>query len=354
MQKLSIGIYYIRDIVLNLFSHERVVLISEPATWSIYEDCKNIKRFLTGIVPIRIAFTATGLRNKIIHFASVGTLVKEHGMKFVHPSNTVVLTWFHLNENDGARLQQMKAISERIAVMHTSCAITKSQLIEQGMPEDKIVVIPIGVDAESFRPPHEGEKERIRAELGIPEGKVIIGSFQKDGNGWGEGLSPKMVKGPDVFCSVVEAIAKRYPIHVLLTGPARGYVRRRLDAAGIPYTHRETSIDKIPSYYRALDLYLGTSRAEGGPKAILEASASGIPVVSTKVGMVPDIMTDGKDCLMADIEDVPALTAKTESLISDPDKRSLIARNAIETAQAYDIRHTVRMYYDKIYKHFLA
>ena len=67
----------------------------------------------------------------------------------------------------------------------------------------------------------------------------VVGSFQKDGVGWGEGLEPKLVKGPDVL--VARARAPRAPevpeLFVLLTGPARGYVRRELERLGIPYRH---------------------------------------------------------------------------------------------------------------------
>lgn len=354
MNQLQLAVRYIWDSILNLVSREPVVLISEPATWAIYEDCKNIQRHLRGVIPIRIAFTPFGLRNKIVHFASVNTLVRENGLRRVHASNTVVLTWFHVVHSDEDRLAHIPAINQRVSLVHTSCTLTKDILVRHGLAAEKVVIIPIGVDTAVFCPGTVGEKEQLRAALNIPMDTTVIGSFQKDGNGWGAGNTPKLVKGPDIFCDVVERIAKQHQLHVLLTGPARGYVRDRLDAAGIPYTHRSARTSAaIAKYYRALDAYLVTSRAEGGPKAILEASASGIPVVTTRVGMVPDIMQDGLDCMIAPIEDVSALAEKTRELLRDSAKRSQIAAAARDTAMRYDIRTTVRQYYDQIYRPLL-
>ena len=66
-----------------------------------------------------------------------------------------------------------------------------------------------------------------------------------------------------------------------------------LKAMNVPFVHKyiEQYTD-IPNYYYALDLYLVTSREEGGPMGLLESMASGIPVVSTNVGMAKDLIED--------------------------------------------------------------
>ena len=50
----------------------------------------------------------------------------------------------------------------------------------------------------------------------------------------GDGVEPKLVKGPDVFLKGVAKLAVDHRLFVLLTGPARGYVKRGLDAIGVP------------------------------------------------------------------------------------------------------------------------
>ena len=70
---------------------------------------------------------------------------------------------------------------------------------------------------------------------GIKKNEIVIGSFQKDGQGWAEGYIPKLIKGPDLFVKSVEIISKEVPIVVLLTGPARGYVKKELSKRKIKF-----------------------------------------------------------------------------------------------------------------------
>jgi tyrosyl-tRNA synthetase len=128
-------------------------------------------------------------------------------------------------------------------------ALAGRTLMKRMKDKDKIVVVPLGVDTKVFYPADEKEKLVIREKLGISKDSLVVGSFQKDGVGWGNGSEPKFIKGPDMFCSVIEHLAEKYPIHVILTGPARGYVKNRLFQANIPYTYKflayQTSIEGV-------------------------------------------------------------------------------------------------------------
>ena len=95
---------------------------------------------------------------------------------------------------------------------------------------------------------------------------------------------------------------------MLLTGPARGYVRRELERLGIPYRHVSArSRDELARAYHALDVYLVASRQEGGPKAVLEAMAAGVPLVSTRVGQAQELVEHGIDGWLVDVEDAEGL-----------------------------------------------
>ena len=96
-----------------------------------------------------------------------------------------------------------------------------------------------------------------RKALGVPESAFVVGSFLKDGVGRGEGLEPKLVKGPDTLVAVLERLRSSTPeLFVLLTRPGprlrppRG--RRRL---GIPHSHTVLpSRDALGSAYHAVDV----------------------------------------------------------------------------------------------------
>ena len=145
----------------------------------------------------------------------------------------------------------------------------------------------------------------MRKKLGIPSTAHCIGSFQKDGIGWDEGMKSKWVKGPDTFLQVVQRLRRDHEICVLLTGPARGYVKSGLERIGVPYRHVWLKdYGEVAKHYWALDLYIIASRDEGGPLALLESMASKVPVVSTRVGMSVDLLVDGDNGLLSDVDDV--------------------------------------------------
>jgi glycosyltransferase involved in cell wall biosynthesis len=172
--------------------------------------------------------------------------------------------------------------------------------------------------------------------------------------GWGEGLEPKWVKGPDVWVRVIEQLKPEYNLFVLLVGPARGYVKKELERIGVAYKHVVLSnYLEIPKYYNALDLYLVTSRAEGGPKAIVEAMACGVPLVSTEVGMALDIIKDGHNGRLAEIDNLAALAEKARHVIGDRQLAKRLVNNALNTVKDYSWEKITRQYHDKIYQSFM-
>ncbi len=126
---------------------------------------------------------------------------------------------------------------------------------------------------------------------GLPHYKLLVGSFQRDTEG-GTRL-PKLAKGPDVFCDQVIQLAASTDLHVVLAGWRREYVTERLQLANVPFTFFDrASMTTLRELYNALDLYLVTSRHEGGPQAILECAAMKVPILSTDVGMARDVLCD--------------------------------------------------------------
>jgi glycosyltransferase involved in cell wall biosynthesis len=193
---------------------------------------------------------------------------------------------------------------------------SRDQLAQLGV---RHVYCPYKVDLSIFRPlplGQDGRRETRRA-LGLPEEKYIIGNFNRDTEGR-DLVSPKSQKGPDIFVEIVRVLFnKGLPIHVLLAGPRRFWVRRRLEEYGIPYSFvgKETGGDDYPlnilprarlnELYNAMDLYLVTSRWEGGPHAIMEAAAAKCKVMSTRVGLANDILS------AESIYDLPQVAVET-------------------------------------------
>ena len=236
----------------------------------------------------------------VIHFSSIYSL-PEIANNFSRKLK-YGFTFFHVAEAHNQYLEQLSDCQSEISFIHTSNLIAKERFLDHNISEDKIKIIPIGIELSDFSAATKLDKNEMKRKLGIPKGSIVIGSFQKDGSGWGEGMEAKLIKGPDVFCNAVEKLSTDLPIFVLLTGPSRGYVKDRLGKAGIPYKHIFLENPKeIFQYYRALDLYIVSSRVEGGPRAPLECMACGVPFISTKVGQTPSVVTHGEDGYLVEV-----------------------------------------------------
>lgn len=335
-----------------LFSKAPVIFVSESADWVIKEICKENTTILNTLIPNSAEMSSTymGLRHRLLHFGTIYPFAPHGTPVPFHPSNKVVLTWYHIIDDD-PKNAAIPLIDKAVQFFHVACSITKNKLIAHGVDEKKIILIPESIDTHIFTMISHEEKIVLRKKFGIPTDKIVIGSFQKDGVGWGDGMEPKLVKGPDVFCDTVIELAKKYPVHVLLTGPARGYVKQRFIENNIPFTHvyLDSYYDIVP-YYQMLDLYIVASREEGGPKAILECFATGVPLVTTRVGMAPDVVRDGENGFLVEVEDLEALKQKSSLLIENPDLCKQFSKQAYQDASHYSHEAIMAQYIKQLYK----
>jgi glycosyltransferase involved in cell wall biosynthesis len=92
--------------------------------------------------------------------------------------------------------------------------------------------------------------------------------------------------------------------------------------------HGRVEHSKIQNYYDQYDIFLNASNADNFPGVILEAFASGLPVVSTRAGGIPYMVEEGVTGLLVDIGDSEALAKKVIKLVKDPELALMLANNA--------------------------
>lgn len=176
-------------------------------------------------------------------------------------------------------------------------------------------LVPYALDTDVFYhiEKNDSRVEQIKKNYNIPDNKYLIGSFQRDTEGK-DLKTPKYIKGPDIFFNIVKTLYKyNKNIHIIIAGPRRFWLREQLDREGIPYTFIGIDIkgrddlkkntltqDVINILYNLIDLYIVSSRMEGGPKAILEASAARCKIISAKVGHAEDILS--KDSIFDSVD----------------------------------------------------
>jgi len=226
---------------------------------------------------------------------------------------------------------------EEIERIQVTNAEMEALVLETGVAAEKVHRIPIGIDTEAFAFRSEADRAVARRALELPESAFVVGSFQKDGVGWGDGMEPKTIKGPDVLLAVVERLRDRVPeLQVLVTGPSRGYVLAGLARLGVGHRHALLpSVEAVADAYAAIDVCLVTSRDEGGPRAALEAMATGVPLVTTRVGQAADLVRHEENGWLAEIDDVEGMVDVAERVASAPAAElSSVAREGRATAES--------------------
>lgn len=326
----------------------------ERADWTLRWYGQYVTNAVNTIQPGTCGLVGDPARpqNRVVHFVSQH--MWSNWGPFLSASNRYAVTFFHGKPEDGPdvarHIDRFLRLLPKADKVITAASKTENRLLEWGVPRANLVRIPIGVDTGSFLFADAATRNTAKERLGVPADRLCIGSFQKDGVGWGDGMEPKLIKGPDVFLDAVEHIARETPVFVLLTGPARGYVKAGLDRLGIPYRHYYLDdYLKIIECYHALDLYLMTSREEGGPMSIMESMATGTPIVATRCGMAEDILVDGGNGALVPVGDAANVAARALELMSDLNRLQATRARARADVMAYDWRVVGREHWEKVY-----
>jgi glycosyltransferase involved in cell wall biosynthesis len=319
----------------------RLFVVGDDFGWSIDDDRARLtataRRLGYEVAPPRWAQFAR--RQAVFSHDHFGALQP----RWLESSHRLGLSYFHgrpetpgYPEFDRAfeTLRRHAARIDRVQVTH---AEMHELVLAAGVDPQRVFRIPIGVDIERFPLGDDDVRAAAREQLGVPASAFVVGSFVKDGVGLGDGSEPKLVKGPDALVAALAQVQEAAPdLFVLLTGPARGFVRGELDRLRIPYRHvLLDSRDGLARAYHALDAHLVASRQEGGPKSVLEAMACGVPLVTTRVGQVGEIATDGEDSLLADVDDVDALAGAVLRAREDASLRERLRTAGRRTAELH-------------------
>ncbi len=203
------------------------------------------------------------------------------------------------------------------AVMYDEVA---SYLAQLPQPPGRVVMILNSVDTNAFVP--TTRKEAIRAGAGLAQYShliSIVGSVNEH-------------KGHRLFLQMARRIVDRMPAAgFLVIGDDirnNGQYRREMEAYA-----RELGLGSNAIFFgfasdettrelmAASDLFVLPTREEGFGLALAEAQACGVPVVSTRIGPIPQVVADGETGILVPVNDVPALTDAVMSLLGDPEKR---------------------------------
>jgi glycosyltransferase involved in cell wall biosynthesis len=241
-----------------------------------------------------------------------------HG--YFSPARTRLFLWI---ERLGARLSsRIITISPRLRDEIAQYGVTRSERIE---------VIPLGFELDAFasQPRASGD---FRRSLGIPVGAKLIGAVGR--------LVP--IKNISLLLEAAALARREAPeLRVVLVGD--GELRADLEAQAAALEMTEAVVfagwrRDLPSVYADLDAVVISSHNEGTPASLIEAMATGCPVIATRVGGVPDLVVDGETGRLVPPGDREALAAALLALFWESERTAHMAglarRRVLERHQA--------------------
>ncbi len=194
----------------------------------------------------------------------------------------------------------------------------KLHIVNLGINENKVIVVPNGVDTEKFKP---RGKENARDLLNLPQDKNIIlfvGALRS-------------IKGVDYL---IEAAKKFVGTNTELymvgrdDGLKKSLVKMAQERKIIDFIKfiGPVNHEDIPLWISASDILVLPSLSEGRPNVILEALACEVPVVATDVGGIPELMINGETGYLVPAKNPPELSEKINKLLEDENLRKKMGK----------------------------
>jgi L-malate glycosyltransferase len=199
---------------------------------------------------------------------------------------------------------------------------TRREAIRFGLPPERIHLIPNGLDGREFHLALPEERKAARRALGLDCELMVLYVGR---------LSPE--KNPlgllDAWAAVDAKAREGALLSLVGDGPQRDLVHARAQAPNLAGSvHLAGPRSDVATWYRAADVYVITSLVEGLSNTMIEALASGLPVISTGVSGSSILLESPRAGVVVDVGDVQQLAAAMESLLQDASMRTRLGENA--------------------------
>jgi glycosyltransferase involved in cell wall biosynthesis len=225
---------------------------------------------------------------------------------------------------EGLKWRLNRSSFRRAAALVAWCRWARDSLVaDYGIDAGKISIIPPGVDLDLW--PRPSVAARIEARRGrVPRLLFVGGDFARKG---GEVLLEAFRRGLDERCELHVVTQSRLP-------PARNLH---------VYNGITPNSEVLVRLYAEADIFVFPSLADCAPLAVPEAMGAAIPVVSTRVGAIPEMVSDGETGLLVPVRDAAALAVAIATLLDRPDLRARMGEAGRRRVEAeYDARVNAR------------
>ena len=236
------------------------------------------------------------------------------------------LNSWYAAEHGGSVKGRVYVAVERLTGARTDLYIAVSNgiqkaLCEAGFPAGAIQVIHNGIRP---MPKQTDDPNAVRTSLGLPADALLCTAVGR--LVWAKGYSDLI----DAFAWTAPRVPNLYCV-VVGEGELRAELEQRIVKAGWAQRFLLAGFrtnDEVMSILRTSDLFVMPSRSEGIPYALLEAGTLGLPIVASRCGGIPEVVTSGVDALLVEPGDIQRLAAAMESLCVDRERAKQLGQMA--------------------------
>lgn len=271
-------------------------------------------------------------RTQLVYtFSHPNTVIFSYLAKLRGLVERVVVSYHAMGDTGGTRqvVPYLLPILRRADALLAVAQVQKDYLVEvEGLPRERIQVIHNGVDTKRYRPPAAEERQRIRAELGLRGDDVVLITV----------ASLKPLKQIDVLLRAAARLSQAgIPVRVVVVGDGSERAALESLAAQLGLAERVWFAglrDDVERLLQASDVFVLASRTEAFPNVVLEAMATALPVVTTDVGSVREMVENGSSATVVPSGDEAALASAIERFASSTSERARFGERGREIVDA--------------------
>lgn len=229
------------------------------------------------------------------------------------------------------RFNAIAAVSETV----------REQLVQSGIPANRVKLIDNGIDVEAFARPQLITESRMA-------GEKVIGMVAR----------LDLQKGFEYLLTAIRELCHSFHgLTVVITGegPDRKAIEQMIEKYGLQNNVMLAGQESdMPAVYAAMDIFVLPSLNEGLPMTVLEAMAAAKPIVATRVGGVPNVIRDGETGLLVNPKDAAGLKDAIARLLTDSDLCRRMGTQAQEWVSRQYTSSAMALQYRAMYEQVLG